>query len=126
MTTSCPPGGTLMTTRTLVFAALFGLTMGCEAADKPASPAPEPPKTDAAKPAEAKKTALNKDNTLYLEAFHDGRKRVLIEAEVCLREGPLELLMCRKQTKEHESILHTAVDARLIHATLEAIKAKKG
>src|SRR5262249_40540047 len=107
-----------MTTRATVFAVLFGLTLGCEAADKPASPAPQPPRADTPKPAEAKKTALNKDNTLFLEAFPDGRKRILIEAEVCLREGPLELLMCRKQTKEHESILHTAVDARLIHATL--------
>ena len=117
-----------MIARTLVFAALLGLSLGCEAADKPAPPPPPPdtPKADAPKPAEAKKAALNKENTLFLETFPDGRKRILIETEVCLREGPLELLMCRKQTKEHEAILHTAVDARMIHTTLLAINAKVG
>src|SRR5712691_12828465 len=94
-----------MMARTLVLAALFALALGCEAADKAGpTPAPDPPKTDAPKPRESTKTAFNQNKTLFLEKFKDGRMRVLVECEVCLREGPLELLMCRKQTKEHESI----------------------
>jgi hypothetical protein len=51
---------------------------------------------------------------------------VLVTAEVCLREGQLEQLMCRKQTKEHEAILTADVDARHIHAALIAAGAKEG
>jgi hypothetical protein len=56
------------------------------------------------------------------------KRRVFVTAWVCLREGSygLECLMCRKGTKEHESILATDADARLIHAALEAAKAKAG
>ncbi|HEV3142990.1 MAG TPA: YdjY domain-containing protein [Gemmataceae bacterium] len=102
------------------------LCIGCEQnqADPP-KPA-EKPKDTPAKPVESKKTALNKLDTLFLETFPDGRKRILIESEVCLREGILEQLLCRLQTKEHEAILHANVDARMIHAALEAIKAKPG
>ena len=42
----------------------------------------------------------------------DNKRRVLVNAEVCLREGQLELFLCRKQTKEHEAILAADVDAR--------------
>jgi hypothetical protein len=118
-----------MKTRILVLAAVFGLALGCDPDEKPAqppAPAPETPKADAPKPVEGKKTALNKTNTLFLETFPDGRKRVLIEAEICLREGSLELLMCRKGSKEHEAILAAPVDARLIHTALLAVGAKPG
>src|SRR5262249_18355903 len=61
------------------------------------------------------------------ERFPDtDRRRVLVDAYVCLREGPLEQLMCRKQTKEHEAILAADVDARLIHAALLAAGATTG
>jgi len=116
-----------MKIRTLVFVAFLGFAIGCETDDKPAPPpAPDTPKANAPKSVEGKKTALNKTNTLFLEAFPDGRKRVLVEAEICLREGQLELLMCKKQSKEHESILHTAAEAHLIHSALLVLKAKVG
>jgi len=100
--------------------------VGCEQPKaEPPKPA-EKPNDAPAKPAESKKVALNKLDTLFLETFPDGRRRVQIEAEVCLREGVLEQLLCRLQTKEHEAILHANVDAAQIHATLEAIKAKPG
>jgi hypothetical protein len=109
----------------LFFAAL--LPIACEQA-KPDPPPPEKPKdTPPAKPAgESKKTAFNKIDTLFLETLPDGRKRVLIEAEVCLREGILEQLLCRLQTKEHEAVLHSNVDARDIHTVLLLTKAKPG
>jgi hypothetical protein len=63
---------------------------------------------------------------LFFERLPDGRRRVVLEAAVCLRQGGLEMLLCRKRTKEHEAILHADVDARAIHAALEACGAKPG
>jgi hypothetical protein len=105
--------------------------IGCEPMGKPeppTSPAEKPAEkpTDAPKPVPSKKKALNPAGTVSLETFEDGRRRVLVEAEVCLREGPLELLMCRKGTKEHEAILHSAAFAHEIHAALLAASAKTG
>ncbi len=52
--------------------------------------------------------------------------RVLLQAEVCLREGQLEVFLCRNRTKEHEAILRTPVDAQLIHAALIVAGGKPG
>jgi len=56
------------------------------------------------------------------------KRRVLVEAIVCLRDGEygLECLLCRTGTKEHESVLHTSADARIIHAGLLAAGAVPG
>jgi hypothetical protein len=105
------------------------LALGCEAADKPPvltdKPADKPAEAPA-KPIVSKKTPLNPKGNLLLETFPDGKRRVLVETEVCFREGPLELLMCRNRTKEHESIIHADIDAQQIHAALLAAKAKPG
>src|SRR5206468_1880387 len=69
-------------------------------------------------------TPLNKEKTLYLEKRPDGSMRVLVAAEVCLREGLLEVFLCKKNTKEHESIVRVDMDARFIHAALVATGAK--
>jgi len=70
------------------------------------------------------------DRSLLLEtATVDGKPkpvRLLLETEVCMRRGPLEVLLCRKNTKEHEAVIRTAVDAKLIHAALIALGAKPG
>ena len=63
---------------------------------------------------------------VVLEIPADGPRRVRIAAEVCFREGPLELLMCRKFTKEHEAILAADIDARDVHKALLAAGAKAG
>jgi hypothetical protein len=70
--------------------------------------------------------ALNKAKTLYFENPENGPRRVHILAEVCLRDGPLEVLLCRVGTKEHESILRASLDAREIHTALIAAGAKYG
>jgi hypothetical protein len=117
-----------MSKKQIIFASITALGLfGCEAAAKPGSPAPAPeePK-EKPKPVEGKRTPFNKDKTLFLEVMPDGRKRVVLEAAVCLREGQLEQLMCRKQTKEHEAILHSPVDAADIHAVLLVAKALPG
>jgi len=64
---------------------------------------------------------LDKDNTFYVEQNPDKKfLRILLATEVCLREGPLEVFLCKKGTKEHEAILRVDLDAKLIHAALEA------
>lgn len=83
---------------------------------------PELPKADP----KSQVKELLPDKTLYLETLPDKSRRVLLVAEVCLREGPLEVLLCKTNTKEHEAIIRTAVDARLIHAALIAAGAKAG
>jgi len=63
---------------------------------------------------------------IFFEVQGDVR-RVILKAEVCLREGPqLEGLLCRKMTKEHEYILHLDADARQVHTALIAAGAKPG
>lgn len=95
---------------------------------KPAKPELKPtPLTDVPKLDEKSKlTALNKEKTLYLEVASNGTKRVHFATEVCLREGLLEVFVCKKNTKEHEAILRTDIDARFIHAALVAAGAKVG
>ena len=89
---------------------------------KHAEPLPELPKADP----KSQVKELLPDKTLLLETLPDKSRRVLLVAEVCLREGPLEVLLCRTNTKEHEAVIRTAVDARLIHAALIAAGAKAG
>ena len=94
---------------------------------KDPEPLPEPPKLDA----KNEHKALLPDKSLLLETTTaaDGKPkpvRLLFAAEVCLRRGPLEVLLCRKNTKEHEAVLRTSVDAKLIHAALIALGAKPG
>jgi hypothetical protein len=82
-----------------------------------AAPLPEP-----AQP-EAKRKELAKN--LLFETQGDVR-RVIVQAVVCYREGQLEGLMCKRNTKEHEYILTADVDARLIHTALIAAGAREG
>lgn len=72
---------------------------------------------------DAKKVEMGKN--VWLEVQSD-KRRVIVQAEVCLREGMLEQLMCRKRTKEHEAILAADVDARDIHKALILAKATPG
>src|SRR5205085_5833484 len=96
-------------------------------ADAPGSPerAPGSPAGDWPAPAAGvKRTPLGKN--LFLEVLPNGQRRVAIQADVCLREGALELLLCKQFTKEHEAVLHADVDARQVHAALIVCGAKPG
>jgi hypothetical protein len=73
-----------------------------------------------------KRIESGKNVVLEIPAKPTEPRRVRIATEVCFREGPLELLMCRKNTKEHEAILAADVDARQIHTALLAAGAKAG
>jgi hypothetical protein len=90
---------------------------------KDAEPLPDVPRIAA----DSKLTPLNPGKTFYLDISADGKtKRVLLACEICLREGALEVFLCRKGTKEHEAIVRTDVDGQLIHAALNAAGAKEG
>lgn len=69
---------------------------------------------------------LNKARTIMLEVPKNGPRKVHILAEVCLREGPLEVFLCKARTKEHESILAADFDARDLHTALVTAKANPG
>jgi hypothetical protein len=54
------------------------------------------------------------------------RKLVVVDGEICLREGMLEMFACPRGTKEHESIV--AVNSRpyFVHTALLAVGAQAG
>ena len=89
------------------------------AEEKEVPPESPPPIPEGAK-------ALNKEKTLFFEKLPNDKRRVHLLAEVCLREGPLEVFLCKLNTKEHESILHVNLDVRDIHFALVAAGAKPG
>lgn len=53
-------------------------------------------------------------------------REVFIHAEVCLREGWLEQLLCTPSTREHESIFVTSVRPSLVHASLMLLGLEPG
>src|SRR6516164_5715240 len=85
--------------------------VGC---DEPPPPPPEPP---------AKKVQVGPNVFVEIQGEH---RRVLVNARVCLREGALEQLLTRKNTKEHEAVLAADVDARKIHEALLLAGAAEG
>jgi hypothetical protein len=66
---------------------------------------------------------LNPQGTVLIDRKD---KRLLLKAKVVLREGILEMFLCKAQTKEHESILAIDSDAFIIHAGLQVLGAEPG
>ena len=96
------------------------LALGCDP-DVPAKKTePAVPTTRAAA---AKKVKVG--TNVFLEIEGD-KRRVLINAYVCLRQGQLEQLLCKRQTKEHEAILAADMDALMIHKALLVTGAEAG
>lgn len=54
------------------------------------------------------------------------KKIVVLEAEVAMRDGPLELLLCPRRTKEHESILAAPFEPKALQFALLLIGAVPG
>ena len=73
--------------------------------------------------AETDPVPLNPQKTVLLDREN---KRLLLKTKLCLKMGVLEMLLCGKQTKEHESILTIDAEANVIHAGLLALGAKPG
>jgi hypothetical protein len=54
------------------------------------------------------------------------QKAVLIDGQISLREGMLEMFACIRNTKEHESIVSANTKAFLVHAALLRLGAEPG
>jgi hypothetical protein len=67
--------------------------------------------------------ALNPEKSVLLDRQD---KKLILETEVVFRAGLLEMLVCLKQTKEHESILSLNAKASTVHAGLLALGAETG
>lgn len=104
----------LLWTMTCVMTATHHVTL---AADNPGSAAKQ--NSDA----NSDFQPLNKEKTVLLDVKG---KRLLLQSEVVLREGLLEMLVCLKQTKEHESVLAVSTKAQIVHAGLLALGAQPG
>ncbi len=94
-------------------------------ADADDAPKPQAGKDDAPKQSETKMVKLG--NGVWFENQGD-KRRVHVEAVVCSNDWSfgLECLLCRKKTKDYESILSTEAKAQVIHAALVAAGAKPG
>jgi hypothetical protein len=79
-------------------------------------PEPRGPTKESRAKGEGKK--VNVHQNIWLEMGADMKRRVLVSAEVCLRQGPLEQFLTRKGQKEHEAIFAADIDARKLHETL--------
>ncbi len=89
--------------------------------DQPDAAAPQTAAPAGEKPSGLVK--LTKDYDLWVDLK---RKIVVVDGQVCLREGQLEMFACPKGTKEHESIVSVNCKAQFIHAALLAVGAKPG
>lgn len=68
-------------------------------------------------------TKLTKDYDVWIDRKH---KWVVVDGQVCLREGQLEMFACPKGTKDHESVVTVNCPSQFIHAGLLAIGATPG
>jgi hypothetical protein len=66
---------------------------------------------------------ISADHEVWLDTK---RSAVVVDGEVCLREGQLEMFACPKGTKEHESIVALNCLAQEVHAGLLAVGGKPG
>jgi len=76
-----------------------------------------------AAPAATEPVPLNPAKTVLLDRANG---KLLLKTKLVLREGVLEMLICKSQTKEHESIMAIDSDAYLVHAGLLLLGAEPG
>src|SRR5436190_12362439 len=77
----------------------------------PGKKAPEPPKLP--EPKGAKR--LSKEYPIWVDPK---QKAVIVEGQVALREGMLEMFACNRNTKEHELIIAANIKAYLVQMAL--------
>lgn len=66
---------------------------------------------------------LQADQPLWVDRTN---KRVVVLGGVCLRQAPLELFACLRNSKEHESILTVPTKASFVHFALLLVGAEPG
>lgn len=86
-----------------------------EAPERKSKPFPDPPLPG------LKRLAPNANVWIDLP-----NKQLVLGGEVALRRGPLELLACLKNTKEHEAVFSIETKAYVVHAGLLALGATVG
>src|SRR5438034_1257921 len=90
-------------------------------------PQPRQSREEAAKavdsPGVAGLVKISKMGEVWLDSK---RKAVVVDGQVCLREGQLEMFACPKGTKEHESVLSLECKAEDVHTGLLLAGAKSG
>lgn len=111
-------------TRGAVFLGLLCGAVIAAAQDKPGAASPASgSQQDAIAPDESKLVRLSKDDAVW---YDPQRKLVVVDGEVALREGFLEMFACPQGTKEHESIVAVYAKAFQVHAALLRVGAKQG
>jgi hypothetical protein len=85
-------------------------------AAEPAKPVPKLPEPKGAK-------RLSPEYDVWIDPK---RKAVIVDGQVSLREGMLEMFACTRNTKEHESIVSVNSKAFIIHAALLRLGAEQG
>lgn len=93
------------------------------AADEPAKETPAAENTEPPLSAPPGLTKISKEFPVWIDLK---RKIVVVDGQVALPEGQLEMFACPKGTKEHESVVSVYSDAKTIHAGLLAVGAKAG
>jgi hypothetical protein len=113
----------------LLLLPLAGALVGCDPVETSlrsprTSPTAATQTTPDGKP-QARRVAVTRNGNVLLE-IQGEQRRVVVLSVVCLTKGPLEQLLTRKDTKEHEAILAADVDARDIHKALLLARANPG
>lgn len=103
------------------FLAMAAQTPGPTEVPKPENP--PAPATAGATDEASGIVRMTKDYDLWIDPK---RKLVIVDGQVCLREGQLEMFACPKGSKEHESIVSVNCKAQFVHAALVAIGAQPG
>lgn len=108
--------------RGLCVVGLALLACGCDPDPSPDPRTPAPATTgEREKP--VRKVEFKKNIFLEIQGDH---RRVIVSGSVCLQKGQLELLLTRKDTKEHEAVLNADLDARDLHQALILANAREG
>jgi hypothetical protein len=66
---------------------------------------------------------LSKDQRIWIDK---DKKRVVLDGEVCLTQGSLELFACPWQGKIHESVIKVRAQPATVHAALLAVGGQQG
>ncbi len=110
----------------LVSAVTVGLVVGNLREANSQGPDAKQPAAKQVKPPPDDKAGLQRlspESAVWLDKEN---KRLIVEGEVCLTRGLLEMFACPRDTKEHESIVAVQAKAYVIHAGLLALGAKQG
>jgi hypothetical protein len=96
-----------------------------ETADESAEEPVEKPR-DLGPPLVDNADSLKKLHPVYPVWLDAVGKQVVMVGEICQTNAPLEMFICPRGTKEHESILSVNTEAYIVHAALVAEGAKPG